>query len=299
MLKPTKIRENTTEELPAPFVVGLARSGTTLLRLMLDNHPDLAIPSETHFIPSLSQVITKGNLDFSFFLKTIMESSWWNDFHIDSNVFQSRVKGLKNFNVTNGLRVFYKLYAERFEKKRWGDKTPPYISFMELIYELLPEARFIHVIRDGRDVALSVMNLWFGPNSIQEAASQWIWKIKEARRQAQNISYYLEIRYEDLILNTENTLRCVCDFLNLSWNSKMLEYHEGAKERLNEFKRDIVLPEFDRFVRADDRIEIHALTGLPPQTSRIERWKKEMKSSDKKIYESIAAPMLRELGYEV
>ena len=81
-----------------------------------------------------------------------------------------RVFGIESFDLGEALRAFYGVYAGRFGKWRWGDKTTNYVRQMSLIHDLLPETRFVHIIRDGRDVALSTRDLWFGPDSVEEAA---------------------------------------------------------------------------------------------------------------------------------
>lgn len=283
---------------PSPFIVGSPRSGTTLLRLMLDSHSDLAIPPETHFIPQLVQEWPLSNQK-EFFLKTLTEHRSWGDFHMDPTVLESKIFAISLFDLTLGLRAFYQLYAERFGKKRWGDKTPLYVTSMELIQKLLPEARFIHLVRDGRDVAVSLRNLWFGPKSLEEKASRWVWTIKEARRQAQNMKHYLEVRYEDLILDTVNTLKRICGFIDFPWNPGMLNYHERAGERLTELNRDVIDPGGERMVLGNERLAIHRMTIHSPEAGRIGRWKTELNDLEKKVFMSIAKPMLAELGYEV
>ena len=145
------------------------------------------------------------------------------DFHLNADELQRRVELTQPFELGEALRAFYSLYAARFGKPRWGDKTPAYAEHMLAIERLLPEARFIHVLRDGRDVALSLRDVWFGPASIEEAATQWCERIQAARRQATGVGAYLEIRYEDLVRDTESVLRRVCEFIELPWSESMLE----------------------------------------------------------------------------
>ncbi|MEW6323750.1 MAG: sulfotransferase [Nitrospirota bacterium] len=287
---------------PAPFIVGNGRSGTTLLRLMLDSHPDLAIPPETHFVPSMIKEFQGKWILWqpeAWFFKTLTGHRRWADFCLDPGALRSSIRSIKRFDLAEGFRAFYRLYAEQQGKSRWGDKTPTYVASMEAIQDYLPEVRFIHLIRDGRDVALSFQGLWFGPKSIEQAASQWVTTIREARRQAQHLQHYVEIKYEDLIARTPDTLRRICEFIELPWNASMLNYHERAGERLKELQRDIVAPAGERVVRGEERTAIHRLTASQPDESRINRWKTEMGSADQTSFEAIARTMLRELGYDV
>lgn len=282
---------------PVPFVVGVARSGTTLLRMMLDAHPQMAIPPETHFIPEVVAKCRASKNPREAFFQGVLADPRWSDFQLDAETFRKRLEAIEPFEIGSGLRAFYELYAERFHKPRWGDKTPPYIVHMRLIAELLPEARFIHLIRDGRDVMLSVKNLWFGPSSLTDAAERWIGWIKSAREQAAQLPNYLEVRYEDLLLDTEPTLQKICAFLDLTWEPQMLEYHRGAEERLSEMARDMKSSEGKVWASAEQRVDIHAMTKKPPETSRMGRWKTEMSAADREQFENAARPMLEEFGY--
>jgi hypothetical protein len=283
---------------PAPFVVGAERSGTTLLRLMLDAHPDLAVPPETHFIDRAVEACRDARDPRRAFIETVTSHRRWGDFRIEGDNLERRISGIEPFDLGEALRAFYGLYAQKFGKTRWGDKTPKYVHSMELIHRLLPEARFVHIIRDGRDVALSTRDLWFGPDSVEEAAQKWRSLIEKARVQSREVPHYLEIRYEDLVSETEPTLRRICEFVDLRWDPGMLSYHETAEERMSEIYRDMESPKGKRVVRGEMRRSLHTLTGSPPQRDRIARWKEGMTIEDRKRFEDAAGETLRELGYE-
>jgi hypothetical protein len=283
--------------IPAPFIVGVSRSGTTLLRLMLDAHPDLAIPPETHCIPLVARNCADAANPRDCFIETLTSHLYWPDFHVDGQALTDSVAAIDPFDVGDALRNFYRLYAERFGKPRWGDKTPGYVHKMDLIQGFLPEAHFVHIIRDGRDVALSLNEAWRNSGRmkpIQEAAHWWMAKLSKARNQANELSFYLEIRYEDLVLESEATLRRICYFIDLPWNPLMLEYYKTAEERLAE------LVTFDRKKAAniEQRRAKHALTTRAPEASRIGRWRTAMSKSDQQEFERIAGEMLAELGYD-
>lgn len=282
---------------PAPFIVGVGRSGTTLFRLMLDSHPDLAIPPEANFLVRLIRNSEVSPVSKDWFMGALMDSSKWRDFHVETQLLRKRIAELNPFTMSDAVRTVYKLYAERFGKARWGDKSTKSIAHMSVIQRLLSEARFIHVIRDGRDVALS-RNKWLSKKtSIQEAAERWVSKIRKARRQARELNYYLEVRYEDLVLHTETTLKDVCHFVDLSWDPAMLYYYKESKKRLDEFQ-DCTKGD-GTFRKAEERRRKHDLTSEPPQRDRVGCWKKEMSSVDRERFENIAATTLDDLGYEI
>lgn len=285
---------------PAPFIVGVGRSGTTLLRMMLDSHPHLAIGPETHFVPELIRACRGWRASPERALRTITDSRRWGDFDLDERELGARLRALDPFGPAEALRAFYGLYAERQGKLRWGDKTPVYVTKMRQIAETLPEARFVHLIRDGRDVALSrARRAMRAASTPQNAARKWRDRIREARRQAERVPHYLEVRYEDLVLDTEPTLRRVAEFLELTWDPAMLDYHERASERLREVARDLPPADGKQHRPAEERLAAHALTAEPPSPERIGAWREQMSEPDRAAFEEVAGELLAELGYPV
>jgi sulfotransferase family protein len=280
-------------ETPAPFIVGASRSGTTLLRLMLDSHPDLAIPPETEFILRLAEL---PGADATAFVDTLTSHRRWPDFHLDRALLEAQVATLQPWSTSDALRTFYRLYAERFAKPRWGDKTPGYVKHTRVVQDLLPEAHFIHIIRDGRDVAVSLIEEWRMSGramSVKRAAERWVSKIMVGREQARDLRHYLEVRYEDLVLDSESVLRQICDFVELRWHPVMLEYHHSAPERVAE----LVAPDASGTLNPAQRQAKHAWTSSPPEVSRIGRWRTEMSAEELAEYECAAGTLLLELGY--
>ncbi len=291
-------RMEATSYPPAPFVVGVPRSGTTLLRLMLDAHPELAIPSETHFVPDVIARCVEGKVTAEELTEIITGHRRWGDFGLDQEELRQRIAAIDPLNAADATRAFFHLYAEKQGKTRWGDKTPGYIRKTRPIQRVLPEARFIHTIRDGRDVALSIIPLNFGPDTITEAAELWKKRVGWARYQSRGVNHYTEVFYEDLILATEKTLRGICEFLELGWDPAMLDYHERSEERLAEKARDLDKGE-GRTQTAEARIKSHALAKEPPRADRVARWEREMSEEDLAEYERVAGDLLGELGYEL
>jgi len=283
---------------PAPFICGATRSGTTLLRLMVDAHPEVAIPSETHFVPDVIARCVEGPVEADELTQIITNNRRWGDFGLREDELRERIAAIDPLNAADATRAFFHLYAEKQGKIRWGDKTPGYIRKTRPIQRVLPEARFIHTIRDGRDVALSIIPLSFGPNTITEAAELWRKRVGWARYQSRGVEHYTEIFYEDLILETEKTLRQVCAFIDLPWNPAMLDYHEGAERRLAEKARDLDKGA-GRTQPAEARIRSHELAKEPPRADRVARWKREMSEEDVAEYERVAGGLLVELGYEL
>jgi hypothetical protein len=286
-------------------VVGVGRSGTTLLRLMLDAHPALTIPPETHFVPSLIQA--SGTLRFNpgRAVECIVEGRHrrWPDFGLNGDELLAELRAIPHFNAPDTLRTFYRLYAEKQGKSRWGDKTPDYVRKMRKIQTTLPEARFIHLIRDGRDAGLShnarVVNRGVRePLPAAELARRWVLRIETARETAAGLTGYLELRYEDLVTDPEPALRKVCELIALDYDPAMLSYHERAEERLQEMAGELPAVAGRPAREAGERVAAHAMATQPPSRERIARWKEEMSAADVAEFEATAGNLLAELGYE-
>ena len=291
---------------PAPFVVGVSRSGTTLLRLMLDAHPDLAIPPETQFVPSMLRYcaeLAKEGVDDADARRMILErftgTRRWDDFGLPVGALERRLAELAPMTPAGVVRSFFGAYAEMIGKPRWGSKSPGYVKAMVRIERHLPEARFIHLIRDPRDVAVSLREVSWGPDDVGEAAADWRAKIERAREQAAKLApgAYLELRYEDLVQRPEPALRAVAELIDLRWDDAMLDYHQHAATRMREIDRDVERPD-GGVITAAERRHQHALLSRPPTSERIGRWRDELSDEERRRVESATAPLLGELGYE-
>ena len=256
---------------PAPFVVGVGRSGTTLLRLMLDAHPALTIPPETHFAPELISAAGKRRAKPERLAEIVVSQRQWGDFGLDATELRRRFEALDPLDAGAALRAFYGLYAERAGKPRWGDKTPIYVEHMREIGAALPEARFIHLIRDGRDVALSrIRRALDEPPPAARVAENWRRRILRLAKQARAARPLSRaslrgpgVRYRAA------ALRRVCDLIDLDYDAAMLDYHERAGERLGEMAGDLPARRGKALRPGSERIAAHALATEPPRPDRV------------------------------
>jgi len=306
--------------IAAPFIVGVPRSGTTLLRMMLDAHPEVAIPQETHFLPSCV-ALHCGNEAFrerfvpphlareplmqrflseqlrKQFLAVVTQSRFWGDFHLDPAELDRALAGLVPFGIGDGLRAFFGAYAARHGKPRWGDKTPNYSIFLNAIASVLPEAHFIHIVRDPRAVALSYQGRRDWPTTdAMSVAHFWRATILESRRQARTCPHVLEIRYEDLVTQPEAVLRRICAFLQLAYHPNMLEYSHHAATRLEELTDSQGLSGDIRMTRAQ-KLDTYKEVQRPPDPTRLGRWRAELPAADRSTIEQVTGDLLSELGY--
>ena len=285
-----------------PIIVGAPRSGTTLLRLMLDSHPDLAVPPETGFlVPCARLTGQETNLRKRFFQTVTGYPSGapaWRDFQIQEDTFWASLASLEPFTVADGIRVFYELYASRSGKSRWGDKTPLYCLHLPSIEALLPEAHFVHIIRDGRDVALSMRPMWFAPGrDIETLAAHWRQCVTIGRQEGVLCKHYLEVRYEQLIEDGRGVLEGICEFLGLDYDDRMLRYHEFAHERLREHQGRFRV-DGSVVVSREQRFEQQYRTTQPPDRSRVFAWKRAMDREEQRRFEAVAGDALREFGFQ-
>jgi hypothetical protein len=282
-----------------PVVVGVGRSGTTLLRLMLDAHPELCMPGETGFLLPVFDAFRAGvQLDAARFADVVTSFHTWPDLAMDPATFTAAVHRLDPFSVSAGTREFYRRYAAARGKARWGDKTPVYGQFVPELLGVLPEAHVVHIIRDGRDVALSLRATWFAPaEDMTSLARHWAGQIRTTRRQVEGRHCYTEVRYEDLLVEPANTLRRICTAIDLDYDPAMLTYHRQAVSRLSEL-RDRLLPDGVTLISRQRRLANHRFTSMPPDPARAGRWRAEMSSAEQDAFAAEAGDLLGDLGYD-
>ncbi len=279
------------------FIVGVPRSGTTLLRLMVDSHPRITILPETFFLIDIFNANQGDCCSAAQLSKLISSCRRWPDFGMDKTALDSRIRSLDPFSMARGVNEFYRYYAEIHQKPIWGDKTPEYGLYISAIAQLFPEARFIHLVRDGRDVYLSVKDTWFGGQYTPHShALMWKKFVSSVSNQGSKISHFTEVRYEDIVTDTENSLREICRFVEMDFDDQMLEYYKRSPDRMRELVD--VKNERGLWLRRAGRLRIHSRVYFPPMESRVCRWKLEMKPDECREYVNVAGSVLQEYSYD-
>jgi len=272
------------------FIVGCPRSGTTLLQYMLRVHPRISLPTgESHFfIPLYKNKLAFGNLDNVESIKKFLTELYKRG----GGFIDEDMHGI-NFDVIAYANEFHKrgvntvegLIAAVFEKNalgegkvRWGDKTPYYALHLPTILEMFPDAQVIHLIRDGRGVAWSLMDRKhdFKVYSAYIAAKYWQQYVEGARISGSKLGkqVYLEIRYEDLLEAPDSQLQKVCEFLGEAYSPALLEYEKPSETT-------------------------HTLLHKPVQKDNINKWRRLMTRSQIRIFEAGAGDTLTSFGYEL
>jgi hypothetical protein len=268
---------------PPLIVLGVGRSGTTLLRVMLDRHTTLAIPYETFFVPQLvHRHGRRPKLDE--FLDDLGRLRTLYDWGIAPEDVRPRLH--EGMTTGEAIAAIFETYAERQGKPRWGDKTPLYMQQLPLLERVFPDAIWVHLVRDGRDAALSFLELpegfsgktWALPRTVAQFAARWRTEILAARRLGRHAGgHYLELRYEDLVAEPERELRRICEHASLPWEPGMLD-HTRASDTAH-------MPE-------------HRNLAQPP-TPGLRDWRSQMPREDALAFEQVAGDVLRSAGYEL
>ena len=272
----------------AVFIVGCPRSGTTLLRLMLDSHPSLAIPDESHFIVELHDPARKAasTQRREEVLERVFGHERFERWNFDPAEVRRLATTTQPPTYSDVIGTVFGAYAAAHGKPRWGDKSPPYVRHIPLLAELFPQARFIHIIRDGREVATSLAAHEWGPPTPAAAAVVWQRHVRAGRRAGQQLpgDRYLELRLENLIAEPERVLREACQFLDEPFAPEMLDYHRTASERVWTGGA------------GDPKGVDHSNVRLPP-TPGLRDWRAGLSVAEHEAVEAAAQPLLGELGY--
>lgn len=268
------------------FVGGCPRSGTTLLRTMLNSHPELALPRETRFVletwarraefGDLREPANRRRLARSIFRRRRT--------HGDRLDVPPRrgVTSLVAAPPTLGslLGTCFALYAERHGKPRWGDKRPMYVLHLDAIFAMFPDAQFVNLVRDPRSVVASIRKLgWFG-GDVVPAVDLWERSVRAADtwRDRLRPDQFLDVRYEDLVADPAAVLRQLCAFLGLdpAGVAAMLAFHETNDVPDNRY---------------------HWQVSRPANTASLRGWETALSREEVALVEWASARTMRGHGY--
>jgi Sulfotransferase family len=276
---------------PYVFFVGCPRSGTTLLRRIADAHPQLAVVHESRWIPRTFEhrlgLTPEGFVTSKLLARLLREPKRLRALEMSGSELQAFFADHDSVHFSDFVSALFDFYGERHGKHLVGDKSPGYVRYLPLLHDLWPETKFVHIIRDGRDVYLSVLDWRRGAttfSSFDEAPATtagvwWDWYVRLGIEGGRLIGsgLYCEVRYEALVLDAERELARVCDFLRLPYEAAMLRFHEGR-------------------MRDDPRLD--AKRAWRPVTGGLRSWREQMPHEDVAQFEAAAGDLLEELGYE-
>jgi hypothetical protein len=277
---------------PYVFIVGVSRSGTTLLRRMVDSHPEIAITRETHWIVDVLQgndaVPAEGRMTPDVLARLLAEERFTR-MEIDTAKLERLVSGDAPPSYAQFVTAAFDQHGASHRKRLVGDKVPGYLTEMPTLHSLWPGARFVHMIRDGRDVCLSVLD-WqragrevtrfsaWPEDPVSVTALWWERRVRLGREAGAALptELYYELRYEALIADAARECDALCAFLGVPFDERMLTFHEG---------------------RERDDPNLSAKRAWRPITAGLRDWRTEMGEEDLERFEAAAGDLLDELGY--
>ncbi len=267
------------------FIVGNPRSGTKLLKNLLNQNPRISLCYvETHFIPHFVHkygdpvfLNTKEKLDAFYSEFNNLPFQAWNQDMGNKLLSRADMDPIKYMTSWGDIcEYIIRFYSDEHDRETtiWGDKTPSYMIEMPLLKRLYPASKFIHIIRDPRDVALSAKKAW--GHNLYRVATKWHDNLKLARQQAQTLGGdYIEVFYEDVITDSETTLQKLCDFLDVTFTPGMLS----------------MLKPFEKLGDAQGTTTI--------LQSNSEKYKNALTSPVQQRIEEIVYPVAKDLGYKI
>jgi Sulfotransferase family len=269
---------------PPIIVLGVRRSGTTLLRVVLDRHSQLAVPDESYFVPQLAG--RHGDtIDVENFVDDLRRLPTLRDWDVSVEDVRARLQ--PGMPLGAAIAAVYEQYAADRGKSRWGDKTPMYMQHLPLLERLFTDALYVHLIRDGRDAAVSFLGMpagivtktWAHPRTAADFACEWRAQVKAAQQLGRRAGpgRYLEVRYETLVADSTAEVERVCFFAGLPFEPAMLDY----------------------VGKTDVSAKPHQRSLERPPTPGLRDWRNEFGPDDVTAFEAVAGDLLAELGYEL
>jgi hypothetical protein len=279
---------------PYVFLVGAARSGTTLLQRMLDAHSQLAVVNETYWLPRRfweRAGLTEAGIVTEALLPKLLDSPKFSRMEVSEQDLRRLLSEEQPVRYERFVARIFDLYAARQGKPLAGDKTPGYVRRMRRIHELWPRARFVHIVRDPRDVCLSMLDWRSGERTagrygtweadpVLSSALYWRMSVGVGREAGEVLGPHLyhEVRYENLVDHADRELERICEFLSLPYTDAMTRYHEG-KTRPQKPGRS-------------------SKAQWLPATAGLRDWRTQLRASDVELIEAAAGELQTSLGYQ-
>ncbi len=260
------------------FIGGCSRSGTTLLGAILGAHSECICPPESHFkIGAIRSCQTRdGRIDLERALRFI-QIHWrfklWG-IDVDANEApQSSYGDLLEWLVVE--------FAESrgLKGRVWIDHTPENINYAPTLLKIFPHAKIIHIVRDGRAVANSILPLDWGPNTIIKAAPWWKAMVQEGLAMERTLppDQIVQVRYEDLVYEPNVTMERLCEAVGLPYEPHIIQA--------------------DGFEPPEYTASQHTMIGKRPDPSRATRWKETLTPRQIEMFDSLASDMLSKMDY--
>lgn len=261
------------------FIVGAPRSGTTLLRAMLNRHPRIGLSDETYFFyyaylrrrafGDLADLGHRKRLIASYGATQRMER-----LKLDQARLNERLLA-EGSSYPGFFATILRFYAESQGKARYGEKTPHHAWYVKTLLDWYPDGRVIHLVRDPRDVCASLFNVPWGRKTATANAELWV-SLTRAAEEGQGNPGFRRVRYEDVVADPERAMRELCDFLGEDYDPAMLS---TAK---------VSTADKPWFMRSHEALS----------QDRKGSWRGQLSAPDVQLIESVAGPLMEAMGYE-
>jgi hypothetical protein len=261
------------------FIVGSPRSGTTLLRNMLNRHPAIAICLETQFsrliyarrraFGDLSDLRKRERL-----VKEYLSTERVKRMQMDLPALEERLLR-EGVSCEAFFTSFLRFYAEANGKRRCGEKTPGHALFLGTLCQWYPDAFIIHILRDPRDVVASLVRMPSKPKNVLANADVWV-RLNLGAWRARQYPRYLPVRYEELAMQPEEEIRRICAFIGEEYSSSML----------------VASPDWQ------SPNAWHRRAQEPVTTARLGKWREYLTAEQVALIEWKVGPHMQRFGYE-
>lgn len=272
------------------FIIGTERSGTNLMRLILNSHPNIFVPHPPHIMKNFVKYShlygdTSNDDNFMRLIRDVVKMVELHPYPWEIKLDKEKIlKEVWERNLINIYFAIYNQYLQYSGKKRWGCKSTFMIYFVSQILKYYPDAKYIYMVRDGRDVAVSARKSIFNHYHPYYIAHLW-------KREQQIGIYWLNklpktsihlVRYEELISSPTETIVALCSFLEEPFDSRMLDYASTEEAK-----------------KSGSLSESWQNTSKPLIGDNIKKYKQNLNSMEIALFEAIAAPELDYFSYQL
>jgi hypothetical protein len=281
-------------KLPIFFILGRHRSGTTLLRTLLDAHPNINIPLETPFIFTLYPKYRKiKNWDNSHLQELIKDLSTYINFEYlqinKEKLFSEIMAGQGENSFQNFVKIIYSNYTSVYKKEGitlLGDKNPLYAIYPDKLFRIFPDAKYIFLTRDFRDHIISIKKIDFEAHSIPLLAYKWRLAAKKNLQLSKKYpKQFFHIRYEDLVKHPEIQMQKICDFLELPYSADVLNFYQ-KKDKMIELYTE------------EDLDKYHSSLYNPIKSDKTGIWEKQLTKNQIRIADTVTGKYAEIMGYQ-
>ena len=277
------------------FIVGVPRSGTTLLRLILTSHPDICIPPESTFFVDLEQKYGSSNNIYNQideFIEELYKNKKFREWNINRLELKKKLEENSNLQYHNCISSIYQLYLNKNNSLAsiWGDKNPKYVYHTDLIFKYFPHARIIHIVRDVRAVysslhQIEINKLWDIKKSnftINRVTQIWSKALDIANNYKHDKRFYL-LSYEKLVSNPQEQIKNLCNWLKIGFDERMLLFYQKN---------------LDEGLVPEHRLQWHQNTLKPVSSNQINSWQDKLSISEIEAIEILNKNRIKQMDYE-